>query len=219
MISGIAQYTTHHIVLAYIPPDTFDNEATDNPQEQRRKAANRPELRLVSQGEELSADALSLANFHQYGCNDYDLVRSQRPGEDAFFVISPSDIIIARPRDEVDHIDWLVERNRFQEALEAADRLQEKHGNAMDVRSIGLRYMQHLLDKNDYSQAAALAPRVLGTNVLAWEEWITRFIAMGRLQVRVLPSPLNPRTCWLSYRHAALNSHLRPTRPFSVTYS
>lgn len=151
MISGIARYQNSFLVLAYISPDTYDNEATEDRAEQRRKAANRPELRLIDKGEEISADALSLSNYHMYGCHDYSLVKSQRPGEEVFFVVSPSDVIVVRPRDEADHIDWLVDRQRYEEALTAAEELQSKHGSALDVKAIGLKYIQHLISQSRFS--------------------------------------------------------------------
>jgi hypothetical protein len=145
MISGLAQFQNSFLVLAYISPDTYDNEATEDRAEQRRKAANRPELRMIDKGEEVSADALSLSNYHMYGCNDYSLIKSQRPGEEVFFVVSPSDIVVVRPRDEADHIEWLVDRQRFEEALSAAEAMQKEHGSALDVKAIGLKYIQHLV--------------------------------------------------------------------------
>lgn len=147
MVSGLAQYQNSFLVLAYISPDTYDNEATEDRAEQRRKAANPPELRLIDKGEELSADVLSLANHHMYGCNDYSLIKSQREGEDVFFVVSPSDVIVVRPRDEADHIDWLVDRQKFDEALTAAEALQKQHGSALDVKAIGLKYINHLISQ------------------------------------------------------------------------
>nr|XP_019044083.1 vacuolar protein sorting 41 [Kwoniella bestiolae CBS 10118]OCF23013.1 vacuolar protein sorting 41 [Kwoniella bestiolae CBS 10118] len=181
MISGLAQHNSSYVVLAYIAPDTYENEATDNPMEQRRKAANRPELRLIDKGEEVNADALSLANYHMYGCNDYSLIKSQRENEQVFFVISPSDVIVVRPRDEIDHIDWLVERERYSEALEAAEELRKKHGNALDVKAIGLKYMNHLLAQGHFDQTASLAPKVLGQDSEAWEKWIYTFVQHHQL--------------------------------------
>ncbi|WWC72071.1 uncharacterized protein I206_106031 [Kwoniella pini CBS 10737] len=183
MISGLAQYNSSYVVLAYIAPDTYENEATDNPEEQRRKAANRPELRLIDKGEEVNADALSLTNYHMYRCNDYSLVRSQRENEDVFFVISPSDVIVVRPRDELDHIDWLIERERYSEALESAEELRKRHGNALDVRSIGLKYMNHLLAQGQFDQTATLAPKVLGQDSELWEKWIYIFVQHHQLPV------------------------------------
>jgi hypothetical protein len=204
MVSGIAQHRSSYIIVAYIPPDTFENEATDNPQEQRRKLANRPELRLIDKGEEITADALSLPNFHLYGCSDYDLVRSQRPGEEVFFVVSPADIIVVRPRDEADHIEWLVERERFEEALVAAEALEQQHGNAFNARAIGLRYMQYLIDKGDYQRSAALAPKVLENNAQDWETWINIFLQMEHLRVGEIGDFANERISSHTY---PLSSH------------
>ncbi|WRT70170.1 uncharacterized protein IL334_007164 [Kwoniella shivajii] len=181
MISGLAQYNSSYVVLAYIAPDTYENEATDNPAEQRRKAANRPELRLIDKGEEVNADALSLANYFMYGCNDYSLVKSQRENEDVFFVVSPADVIVVRPRDEIDHIDWLVERERYAEALESAEELRKRHGNALDVKAIGLKYMNHLLSQGHFDQTASLAPKVLGGDSESWEKWIYIFVQHHQL--------------------------------------
>ncbi|WVQ84653.1 hypothetical protein IAT38_006808 [Cryptococcus sp. DSM 104549] len=183
MVSGLAHFGGSYVVLAYIAPDTYENEATDNPAEQRRKAANRPELRIIDKGEEINADALSLGNYHMYGCNDYTLVKSQRPGEEVFLVVSPSDVIEVRPRDEADHIEWLVERERFQEALEAAEELQRKHGNALDVKAIGLKYMSHLVAQEHFEQAAELAPKVLRDDAAGWEMWIDTFVQHNHLPV------------------------------------
>ena len=151
MISGISPFGSTYVVLAYIPPDTYDNEATDNPAEQRRKAANRPELRIItSKGEESTADALSMANFDLYGCNNYSLVKSLQEGGQVWFVLTPADVIIVQPRDEADHIQWLVERERFEQALEAAEKMQKYYGGALDAKAIGLQYMHHLVDKGEH---------------------------------------------------------------------
>ena len=149
MISGIALYGSTYVVLAYVAPDKFDNEAIDDHDAQRRKAANRPEIRLIDKGEETMADALSLSNFHTYGCNSYMLARSGRPEDDLFLVISPAEIIQVRPRDDADHISWLVDHERFEEALRAAESMQAKHGSAMDVKAIGAKYMHHLVEKGE----------------------------------------------------------------------
>ncbi|KIR53471.1 vacuolar protein sorting 41 [Cryptococcus gattii Ru294] len=181
MVSGIAPFGGSYVILAYVAPDRYENEATDDPIEQRRKAANRPELRIIDKGEETNADALSLANYHMYGCNDYSLVKSQKPGEEAFLVISPADVIVVRPRDEADHIEWLVERERFQEALEAAEEMQKKHGSAFDIKGIGLKYMRHLVSKEQFEPAAELAPKILEQDATAWEKWIDIFVQHQQL--------------------------------------
>lgn len=148
MISGIAFLGSKYVVLAYVPPDTFDETVIDR-DVQRRKAANRPEIRLIENGEEAMADELNLSNFHTNGCNNYSLVKSGRPNDDSYLVVSPTEIIEVRPRDEVDHINWLVDHERFEEALAAGEKLKEKGRSDLDIKAIGARYMHHLVDKGE----------------------------------------------------------------------
>ncbi|KAL1412380.1 Vacuolar protein sorting-associated protein 41 [Vanrija albida] len=196
MVSGLTPYqNSAYIMLAYIPPDTYDNEATQDRAEQRRKAANRPEVRIIRQGDEIAADELAVPAFERYSCNDYTLIESQRQDDvDVSLVLTPQDIIVVRPRDEADHIDWLVERERFEEALTAAEALRDKHGGAFDVQAIGLRYMHHLVEAGNYEQAATLAPKVLGESVESWEKWIYSFVQQHKLPAIIPYIPVsNPQ--------------------------
>lgn len=170
MISGLVPYKNDFLVLAYIPPDeeSFYNEQTEDRDAQKRKAANRPELRIISrQGEELSSDALSgLKGYHLNGCNDYFLVPGTLGGplpsensekgekaalaakasrsEEAFLVLSPKDVVVARQRDARDTIAWLVERKRYEEALDAAEGLRSEGFN---VREIGEKFLDSLVEQ------------------------------------------------------------------------
>ena len=39
-------------------------------------------------------------------------------GEHIFFMVCPKDIVIAKPRNFDDHIQWLIEHKHFEEAFE-----------------------------------------------------------------------------------------------------
>lgn len=150
MIAGLTPHSDagSFLVLAYITPDTFDDIDDAPPatrEAQRRKAAYRPELRLISRaGEEHASDALSIAGYHLYGCNDYSLVEGLGPQGTFWVVLSPQALIIARPRDVRDHIEWLVERKRYEEALEVLEGLGPQ--GEIDASVIGQKYLQHLVD-------------------------------------------------------------------------
>lgn len=146
---------TSFLVLAYEPPDTYGDEMTHDRARQARKTAERPELRIISRsGEELTADALSVANYQAWGCNDY-LLAEVNPigtvGERCYVVCSPKDIVLVRPRDRKDHITWLVEHKRYEEALDEVEKLNEdeRASEAPDSRidpvHIGARYIKHLI--------------------------------------------------------------------------
>lgn len=171
---------TSLLILAHTPPDTsflHGNERTDDRAQQARKVADRPELRIISRaGEELTADALGLKDFGMWGCNDYvlvdvdagdgdGLVESGSAGAGAgegegkwYVVLSPRDIVIVKPRDRRDHVAWLVERKRYEEALEEVEKIQGGGGTlvvrdgetVVDAIEIGQRYIEHLVGEGSF---------------------------------------------------------------------
>lgn len=199
MISGITPYGNSYLILAYMTEDIFDNEATDNPDEQRRKAGSRPELRIIStEGEELSSDALSLRSFARFQCRDYSLCPA--PNSDSFYVISPQDIVVAKPRDRFDHVAWLIEQRQYEQALQAMED-SGLAGAGFDVADVGKKYLEHLVAQgkircghspvpysctmniDQYDKAAALFPKILGINAKLWEDWIFLFADKGQMNV------------------------------------
>ena len=56
-----------------------------------------------------------------------------------FYVVSPKDIVVAKPRDLDDHISWLLQNERYPEALEAA-RGNERHIRSHKLIAIGEVY-------------------------------------------------------------------------------
>lgn len=169
MISGIVPHPTapldgrpslgqkplsSFLVLVYTPPDTsFMDEATTDRTQQARKAADRPELRIISRsGEELSSDVLGLSGYQTYGCNDYVLAEvpsenefsNSDPATRCYVVLSPKSLVLVRLRDKKDHVTWLVERQRYEEALEV---LETMTGEDVDAREIGQRYVEHLVEE------------------------------------------------------------------------
>ena len=159
MISGISPYASppgSFIILSYLVPDKIMNEATTSREEQRRKAAHRPELRIISRaGEEVSNDVLALTGYELFGCNDYALQpalvgtsEGTNPLEGFYVVASPKNVVIVKPRDEVDHVEWLVQHQKFAEALAEIQRL-EKIGSlrGLDAADIGRKYIRHLFQQ------------------------------------------------------------------------
>jgi hypothetical protein len=146
MISGIASYGPKRdlLVLAYTTEEDYDDETAGDRDAQRRKSANRPELRIISRdGEELSSDAISLRNYARFQCRDYSL--EPTPARDGFLVVSPEDIVVAETRDEADHIAWLIETQRYDEALKEIERTEEGAGRGVDVTDVGKKYLDHLV--------------------------------------------------------------------------
>ncbi|VDC00011.1 unnamed protein product, partial [Peniophora sp. CBMAI 1063] len=179
---------TSFLVLAYTPPDdSFNDEAVADRSMQARRVAERPELRVVSRGgEELAADALTVQGFERWNCGDYALaeIDPDDVGDTrAYLVLSPRDAIVVRPRDRKDHIAWLVEKARYEEALGEVEVLEQEEGaGSVDAGAIGQRYIEHLVAEGAFAKAAKLCPKVCGRDTKRWEDWIFVFAQKHHLQ-------------------------------------
>ncbi|KWU41462.1 vacuolar protein sorting-associated protein 41, partial [Rhodotorula sp. JG-1b] len=195
MISGIASYGPKGdlLVLAYTTEEDYDDETAGDRDAQRRKSANRPELRIISRdGEELSSDAISLRNYARFQCRDYSL--EPTPARDGFLVVSPEDIVVAETRDEADHIAWLIETQRYDEALKEIERTEEGAGRGFDVTDVGKKYLDHLVGLGRYDKAASECPRILGINAKLWENWVFLFAEKGKLDTIIPYVPTHDPT-------------------------
>ncbi|KAF7301087.1 Vacuolar assembling protein [Mycena indigotica] len=205
------QTQTHYLLLAYTPPDMsiFSDEPVPDRAQQARKLAERPELRIISPGgAELAADALSVSGYEDWGCNDYVLAEASAT-DDAenrtYVVLSPRDIVVVRRRDRRDHIAWLVERKRYEEALSEVERLEAETGadggsDAVSAVEIGQRYIEHLVNDGNFAAAARLTPKVCGRDVNRWENWIFLFQQKRQMQAIIPYVPTDsPRLDHLIY--------------------
>ena len=197
------------LVLSYIPPDSFEDEAIADRDQQKRKAANPPELTLISRsGNELGGDVLPMKGYEFFGCNDYVLAEVDRPltvpehvqtppvgglgtsggvgaAEGRFYlVLSPRGMVIVRARDRRDHVIWLVEKCRYEEALKEIEAMERDGWTGLNRDDVGKKYLDWLFDREEWEAAAKACPAILGNNAKAWEEWIFLFAQKLQLQVR-----------------------------------
>ena len=74
----------------------------------------------------------------------------------SYLVLSPKDVVIVRPRDRKDHIAWLVERKRYEEALEQIEIMESEGTETMDATEIGQLYIDHLVGEGQDTVAPIL---------------------------------------------------------------
>uniref|UniRef100_A0A3P9KGQ5 Vacuolar protein sorting-associated protein 41 homolog n=1 Tax=Oryzias latipes TaxID=8090 RepID=A0A3P9KGQ5_ORYLA len=170
-ISGLAPLVDQLVVLFFVKENT----------EQMVRA--RPRLDIIQplpeNYEEISSDALTVRNFEDNECRDYRLAHAE--GEPLFYIISPKDIVVAKERDQDDHIDWLLVKEKYEEALMAAE-ISFKNIKRHDVQKIGMSFLTHLLKKGEYEVAARKCQKVLGKNMELWENEVYRFKEIGQLK-------------------------------------
>ncbi|PPR01596.1 hypothetical protein CVT26_013335 [Gymnopilus dilepis] len=234
------QTLTSFLILAYTPPEAFDDtdEMTDDRTRQARKAAERPEMRIISRaGEELASDALSVAGYEKWGCNDYSVVEVTESDDPtllatgnelenrSYVVLSPRDLVRVKPRDRKDHVQWLVDKGRYEEALTEVEKIEAEeaalgvrlpvtsvNGKGVDddrtinarthltSQEIGQMFIEHLVREGDYAKAAQLCPKVCAYDAKRWENWIFTFAQRRQLQVIIPYVPKDkPRLDHLVY--------------------
>ncbi|KAI8139914.1 hypothetical protein BJV82DRAFT_625472 [Fennellomyces sp. T-0311] len=185
IVCGIAPFNDTLLLLGYIienDENALDAD-TQDPAMQRKRRAVRPELHIINgENEEISADVLALHGFEHYQANDY--VLEYLDEEDMFYVLGPKDLVAARPRDQDDHIEWLMDHERYGDALQAAREAEAHYGGSrrFDVGEIGQTYLNWLVEHRHYEEAAKECPGVLGNDRTLWEDWVFRFTELGELK-------------------------------------
>lgn len=196
LVSGIAWSMDAMITCAYLVDET-ELASMDSETLQIRPHQS-PEIRLINRhGEELASHVLDVSDFTRFHCNDYHMRASLEPKWDpvlqedvlspVFFVANPKQIHVLRPRNERDHIQWLLEHDEYREALEALEALGSGPAAALgfDVAAVGRDYLTHLIhDLHEYTAAAQLFPLLLRSDVAAWEHFV--FLMLDHGQVKTL---------------------------------
>ncbi|KAI9098827.1 hypothetical protein DFS34DRAFT_619093 [Phlyctochytrium arcticum] len=190
IVCGIAPLADEIVLLSYLT-DLPDSKNVDMVPEtpMKRVRAKPPEIHIVTAtGEAVGNDVLSLLGFEHYRANDYRLeyLPSDKKSDHTFYVVSPKDIVVAKPRDLEDHIEWLVERKKYEAALKAADEAGPAYEGRLQVNSIveiGKLYLKELVDSGRFEDAAAIMPKILRDNAALWEEWVHIFHDKGQLMI------------------------------------
>ncbi|PVD30846.1 hypothetical protein C0Q70_10121 [Pomacea canaliculata] len=186
-VCGIAPLGSNLVLL------TYDKDGMK--QEGGKMVCKRPHLRIIEPGlytsEELSNDALTMRGFEEYRINDYHL--ECIPDENIFFIISPKDVVISRLRDMDDHITWLMDHERYEEAMAcASDHAHELKSHTYEA--IGRTYLDFLVHQQKFAEAVKMCVKILGKRKDLWEEEIYKFAKIGQLRAISMCIPLeDPR--------------------------
>ncbi|XP_051120523.1 vacuolar protein sorting-associated protein 41 homolog [Andrographis paniculata] len=221
-ISGIAPFGDSLVVLAYIPVEEDGEKDFSSSIPSRQGNAQRPEVRVVTwNNDELATDALPIHGFEHYKAKDYSLAHSPFSGssyaggqwaagdEPLYYIVSPKDVVIAKPRDAEDHISWLLEHGCHEKALEAVEAGQ---GRSELLDEVGSTYLDHLIVERKYAEAASLCPKLLRGSASAWERWVFHFAHLRQLPVLVPYIPTdNPRLRDTAYEVALVALATNPS--------
>jgi len=144
----------------------------------------RPQMKLIEPHQdsynEISADVLSIRGFQEYFCSEYHLECLSEEGQ--FFIVSPKDVVLAKPRNSDDHVQWLMEHQKYEEAMQAVTGPQSRELKCYTLLQVGRTYLDFLLAKGDFPVAARLCVNILGKDKLLWEEEVFKFARLHQLR-------------------------------------
>jgi hypothetical protein len=134
---------------------------------------------------EVARDKLLPRGYSYCRCTEYHLEQVMNGNENRFYVLTPIDIILAQKTDANDHIDWLIRKKQFKEAMDfAEDPANTKLLQPTKLKETGIQFIYHLLKVHKYNEAARKCSDVLGVNdTQRWEDLIYHFIDKGVLSV------------------------------------
>eukprot|EP01133_Synstelium_polycarpum_P008140 gene8140-9554_t len=146
--------------------------------------ADKPSIYIVSRKTNcaITTDHLNVNGYEHYKAPDYRL--DYNTAESIFYIVCPKDVVTAKPRNLEDHLKWLMDKNRYDEALDEVEKDMRtvKSLPAIRIKEIGERYMEYLLERKDINKAASLCPKICQRDQDLWEKWVFRFLKLGDLQ-------------------------------------
>ncbi|KAJ1656188.1 Vacuolar protein sorting-associated protein 41 [Dispira simplex] len=200
VVCGLAPFRGDLLVLAYEEEQLMMDDSCPDDTYQARTLAEPPTLRVINyQAEEVACDLLTVHGYELYQAHDYrvgalPILGTEGPDDRWFYIMSPKDIVCAKPRDWRDRVEWMLERQRYGEALEILQ-TEEKWptGPPLEpslITSVGEAYLEHLLEAHDYAMAGKICGQVLRDEAALWEKWVFTFAELNQLQAisSVLPT-------------------------------
>lgn len=126
------------------------------------------------------------------------------PDENSFFILSPYEIMKAERRDFDDHVDFLISKKKFQEAIQVfekpnrRDAVAQRHTQKVRkknhvktdrwIRNVSFQsvygeFVKFLMQNDQIDRAVTFFERIYTTQN-EWEEQIRTFIRLNKLDVR-----------------------------------
>ncbi|KEG09325.1 vacuolar assembly protein vps41 [Trypanosoma grayi] len=104
----------------------------------------------------------------------------------AYFIVCVDTVVKAIPISNDDHVEYLIQMDRFEEAYEYAGRYPLRR---LQLANIGKGLLQHLFAGQKYKDVVSLLTEILGSDYAEWERWICQFDQHGvsDMLVNVLP--------------------------------
>lgn len=194
---GIAPFENKLIILcinkSVLVPTFGEDAATSSKNACRVKMI---EPLNVDMFNDISDDLMQPKEFLKTVTSSRNVAMTYLKEENFYFIVCPKDLILAKAREENDHINWLLSRAKFREAMDRVRyNIERKCYQQHTIESVGLLFIQHLLTKGTpeaVEEAAQLCRTVCGSNQEQWEKEVVRFKQCSALKSLANHVPLGP---------------------------
>lgn len=191
-ICGLAPMDKLLVLLAY--PKALNTEEQEE---------NKPQLTIIEPLEdddfnEVSTDYLCLKDYEKLSAEELHLDYLQ--DDKHYFIVSPGDIFFGKPRDQDDHVDWLLLqeevngielvlliwkskiclRFQFEKALSFAE-THVKQLRRHSVFQVGRQYLDYLIETSKFEETGKLFSRIFKGEKRLWEDEILKFIRLNKV--------------------------------------
>jgi len=170
-VCGLARLDELLVVLA-IPKELDEDGKQERPQLMVFDPSDN--YRLVS------TDLLSIRGHEEHRPKDYQL--ECLVDDKHYFIMSPKDIVLGKPRDQDDHIEWLLDHKEFELALDQSLK-QQRYLKKYTHLGVGRKYLDYLLKSEQFNEAGVLCTKILGRDKKLWQEEIFKFAQLKQLKV------------------------------------
>mmetsp|Transcript_7798 Transcript_7798/g.14869 ORF Transcript_7798/g.14869 Transcript_7798/m.14869 type:complete len:939 (+) Transcript_7798:56-2872(+) len=186
VVCGLAPFGSELCVLCYPLHQQQSRSSTEGAggKSEVQGSGQQPQLRIMSwTEEELSNDGLPILGYQEHNANDYRLEHLYCEGKDSlFYIVSPKDIVVGRPRDADDHVTWRLVRGQYEEALNLAE-VNKNRLKQHKIHVIAAKFLNHLFETGQYAKAAENCSRLLGRNTDLWEKQVALFTQHRQIKV------------------------------------
>jgi len=154
--------------------------------EEEENDDNKPQLIVIEPLDnddfhEISTDYLCLKDYDKQGADLMNTLSLEYLLEDQhYFIVSPRDMFFGKPRDEDDHLDWLLLQENFEKALKYAE-THHRRLRRHSIYLIGRKYLDHLIENGKFEEIGPLYQRIFKNEKRLWEEEITRLILLHKV--------------------------------------
>ncbi|KAJ3427038.1 vacuolar protein sorting-associated protein 41 [Anaeramoeba flamelloides] len=186
IISGFALLQNGNFILLTISDELVEDNFYKQLTKAKLKMLNSnlviPEIRLLSSDDfkEIYNEQIPFINSEHMSFFNFSVDYSG--DKKKILLCSGTDLILARSVDVEDRIEWLLNRERFQEALNLARSKPKKLGK-FNLKEIGIQYLDYLLMKKKYKLLVKEMELICSNDKRLWEYWILVFYRIGKLKM------------------------------------